>query len=458
MKRKRGVTQVGSADTTVTNHTEANPPKKRPITDHCSKFTDDFNYGSREYWENRYKRNWELVPQCNKDGAASSGNVQDNKAKMRTSSESENKGDPSFAWYFSYSELRSLLLPLVVGRGDEWSNIQDETGDEWLDIEEEEKNLTENQSIGSSDDKNGTNDNHSVVCNKDSVQEVEDPISSKFTSGCNSNATPKNILEIGCGDVPLGEELCYDLLGLEKETCASSNLIVKTIVCTDYSECVIEIMLKRQKKIRERVCEEDFKGEGEAYTSFENHKNDSNEEQEVLDSHPSSAVADMKLNVHYEVQDARKLPYNNETFDLIIDKGTLDAMLSDKKHGMENCIRIIKEASRVMSSSGYLFIVSQMNVNDHSRMSWIDDVVVEGLKSEEGTSNWIVEVHSADAHDEGNPIVETGLKCDLDSEAEVTHSSFHPAVYIIWKTNASTEAQVDDNDSIPRVEIRYFDY
>ena len=53
---------------------------------------------------------------------------------------------------------------------------------------------------------------------------------------------PISVLEIGCGDVPLGCGLANDLKSMEATTGADSQLICNRIVCTDYSPTVIEVM------------------------------------------------------------------------------------------------------------------------------------------------------------------------------------------------------------------------
>ena len=58
------------------------------------------------------------------------------------------------------------------------------------------------------------------------------------------------------------------------------------------------------------------------------------------------------VTVEYEVADARKLPYDDESFELLIEKGTLDAMLSDTKDGAENSRLIVGECARVLASGG----------------------------------------------------------------------------------------------------------
>ena len=84
------------------------------------------SYGSQSYWDERYKNN------SAKDDQATIS--MDDKI-----SQVEEEGSPGFSWYFSYNELRPLLLPLLLGR--------DEEEEEWSDCEEMDEILE-----GSDDD------------------------------------------------------------------------------------------------------------------------------------------------------------------------------------------------------------------------------------------------------------------------------------------------------------------
>ena len=65
--------------------------------------------------------------------------------------------------------------------------------------------------------------------------------------------------------------------------------------------------------------------------------------------------------VHYQFMDARKLQYTNQTFDFIIEKGTIDAALCEKVLGFDNVKQILKESFRVLKPEGKLMIISHIS-------------------------------------------------------------------------------------------------
>ena len=79
------------------------------------------------------------------------------------------------------------------------------------------------------------------------------------------------------------------------------------------------------------------------------------EQSNTKDNTNTSIIDNDDLAVQFQVLDARNLPFKEKYFDLIIDKGTLDAMLSDENQGKRNCIRIISEASRLLANGGKIF-------------------------------------------------------------------------------------------------------
>lgn len=60
--------------------------------------------------------------------------------------------------------------------------------------------------------------------------------------------------------------------------------------------------------------------------------------------------------LHYRVHGTRKLPYKDVEFDLIIDKGPVDAMILDEKDRYNSFIKIVVEAARLISINS-LFVV-----------------------------------------------------------------------------------------------------
>ncbi len=379
-------------------------------------------YGSQEYWEKRYKRNIEhtqggsSIVLCKSVGDRDRNRIESNSIKCSTdqknvekenmNDEDDNEGEdskeeeeeelsPGHEWYFSYEELQSLILPLILGcRGDEFDNWSDDDDehcdevDEYFVIEEEEEveeakkddggnNIDqddndadavkeegvehhESQNIDnqSTDEANGDGNEERNVMDSSTHEEYEEiEVEENLDYDDNDNSDddddeieeqdflaayqsitkddsrpsslrviPKKILEIGCGDMPLGRDLCQNLLEYQSATNNTiyAKSIVDEIVCFDYSQSVIELVTQQQ-------------------------------EGEILNHQCKASERDNRrrnLDVTYEVLDARELPFNEKKFDLILDKGTLDAMLSDKDQGIKNCIKIVSEASRVLSMGG----------------------------------------------------------------------------------------------------------
>ena len=116
--------------------------------------------------------------------------------------------------------------------------------------------------------------------------------------------------------------------------------MIDTIICFDYSKSVIDLLIQQQKQQRQQGQN----GKDKAKKTVDDDKGNDKDNTKNNDR-PSLAV-------QYQVLDARTLPYPKEYFDLIMDKGTLDAMLSDKAEGKPNCIKIVAEASRVLVNGG----------------------------------------------------------------------------------------------------------
>ena len=106
------------------------------------------------------------------------------------------------------------------------------------------------------------------------------------------------ILNIGCGNSELGEKMFEDNY--------------KHIYNIDICENVIEYMKERSKN---------------------------------------------KNGLYYNVMDVRNMPYKNEIFDLVIDKGTMDTILCGENNFL-NIAKTTKEISRVLKTGGIYLILS----------------------------------------------------------------------------------------------------
>ena len=64
-----------------------------------------------------------------------------------------------------------------------------------------------------------------------------------------------------------------------------------------------------------------------------------------------------KKGLHFDVMDVCDMAYKDETFDLIIDKSTIDALLCGD-HSYMIVAKMLKEISRVLKTGGYYIIIS----------------------------------------------------------------------------------------------------
>lgn len=401
--------------------------------------TEDNNppaYGTQEYWEKRYEK-------CNEDRSAG----------PQTATKEEDANDespePEHEWYFTYEELQPLILPLILGRDD------DDEEEEWSDVEEmieiiDEDTSKENEDTEETDQESVINLESKIEDDQYGEEQHEDIENTAEDSkvAVQADLPPKRILEIGCGDVPLGIGIYNEISTLQPDDNIST---IESITCIDYSKSVIDMLREQQQEKRHSKLES---------------TGTTQKTQQIYGSSDTKMV--------YEVQDARKLPYKNSYFHLIIDKGTLDAMLSDKDAGKANCIKIVSEASRVLAQDGYLVIVSHLNANNEVGMSWIDEVVVVGLKAGDAVSNWRIEVHSGENDDDDESegqatatsisIQDEQIEGTLAKDDQAEENTSGPAVYIIRKLNKDIDAtenedkQSIENQQDSKVEVKFFGY
>jgi ubiquinone/menaquinone biosynthesis C-methylase UbiE len=342
------------------------------------------SYGSQEYWEERYSRD-----------------------KV----DSEDDPAPFHSWYFSYEEMRPLLLPLILGTEEadallEESSDSDKLGNtsttekqqgeakrstssseqrepnaetkvdenskssfnkvgEEEDVEDEEEQSGDEGGQQDNDEESETYSEEEEEFEEASSEEEDDTDDEFEVTRAPLSSDPISILEVGCGDVPMGTGLVTDL---------PSERLAR-VVCIDYSASVIQKMEKKYTK--------DPEPETKKMKTIDN-------EQE-----PSKKEA---LPLEFQKVDARDMPYSDESFHLVLEKGTLDAMLSDREAGSANCQKIIRESARVLKTGGTIVLVSHLNAFDTSGIDWMEDVVFGGLRSLE-TSSWAIEVHGNDGGD-----------------------------------------------------------
>ena len=457
----------------------SNSSNKRPKVKHAPQEQDadasaaeQPKYGTRQYWDARYKSHTIPSPSKSSSIHKNNGNEEedhDNVADVvfvdgiALTKDATNAGHE---WYFTYSELSPLILPLILGKEDDYEGDEDDEDDDDNDVEswveetdEEEKVDDDDETLHTTDKRAGINEriDTNLPCNLQDDGEAavnDDDVDQEFDDDDVPSIViptkPKRILEIGCGDRPLGSSLISDLCTIAAKAGIDVMLLVNEITCIDYSDVVVNALKNND---RQRVEDEKV-----GLVSVE----------EKVDSLPITTTTDNNNNAAttiistltptYLTMDARSLSFLSNTYDLILEKGTLDAMLSSNDtDGINNCITIVKEMARVVScNDGAILIVSHLNANDDAKgMDWLQDVVVGGLKEEfvERHSHqkknhygndmndveyvWSIEVHGGDAQyldtignvmDDDPP-----TNNDTNEEEDVVHVVYGPAVYIIKK-------------------------
>ena len=397
-------------------------PKRKtpPTSENLTEGGDDKDpppaYGSQEYWEKRYSV---LQPQSQKSkldaGVGDDG------------SESEEKSDalPGHSWYFTYDELRPLILPLLLGREEE------EKEEEWEEEEEEEEE--------ESDEK--------VACDDGKDEQQKESNADKQTTdvvpkngAVDAYHPPKSVLEVGCGDVPLGEALRADLLRSEKESGAPAENVVKRIVCNDYSKVVIDVLRERQKQ---RWSTSGTMGSYEITNGRDGMKVEDVVIKSSSENTNGCEAAINTLDVSYIAEDARNMTHKNESFDLVIDKGTLDALLSDKEIGTKNCVSVVSEMARVVAIGGFIVIVSHMNAHVQSGIEWCDEVVAAGLRASGASASWEIEVHGSDGSNNDDDDIAYDEEEEEGEVAEVEEGEG-----VITDDNAEGDEEGEDEEEI----------
>eukprot|EP01031_Cornospumella_fuschlensis_P037955 gene37955-46112_t len=169
--------------------------------------------------------------------------------------------------------------------------------------------------------------------------DILQPLLSLFVN--NGICSADKALEIGCGDRPLVDK--FTQLGF---TASSLNAV-------DYSKVVIDMLRKQQIE------------------------------------------GSINPDVHFEEADARNMPaYQPNSFTMILDKGTTDAMLSSKsrKEGIRNAKQIFSEIVRILALNGTFVLVSHMEVESEEFDTIMSEVFMPILHKKT-TVNWFVKAH-----------------------------------------------------------------
>jgi len=478
---------VSSAGDSTSTSNSSNSSNKRPKVKHApqeqdadaSSAAEQPKYGTRQYWDARYKSH--TIPSPSKSSSIHKNNGNEDEDHddvedvvfvdgIALTKDATNAGHE---WYFTYSELRPLILPLILGKEDDYEGDEDDEDDDDNDVEswveetdeeekgddDDEQKHDDDETLHTTDNRAGINeridinlpcnlqdDGEAAVNDDDLDQELdEDDVTSIIIP-----TRPKRILEIGCGDRPLGSSLISDLCTIAAKAGIDVMLLVNEITCIDYSDFVVNALKNndRQRVEDEKVGSVSVEEKEDGLPITTTTDNNNNAATTII-STPTPT---------YLTMDARSLSFLSNTYDLILEKGTLDAMLSSNDtDGINNCITIVKEMARVVScNDGAILIVSHLNANDDAKgMDWLQDVVFGGLKEEfvERHSHqkknengndmndvdyvWSIEVHGGDAQylDTYGNVMDPPTNNDTNEEEEegVDHIVYGPAVYIIKK-------------------------
>ena len=87
----------------------------------------------------------------------------------------------------------------------------------------------------------------------------------------------------------------------------------------------------------------------------------------------------------FEVADAKNLKYEDNSIPIVIEKGTLDAIITS---GVSNAVKVLSEMSRV--TSRYLLVVTHFNLETEEGQEWMEDVLEPSLNVEDDGVFWKV--------------------------------------------------------------------
>jgi Methyltransferase domain len=459
------------------------------------------NYGSKEYWERRYDENNDRTKKdplvvFSATTTASSALVLLGDDDDNVNVNDQEDPAPLHSWYFTYEELRPILLPILLGgkdddddddtdeSDDDEQEDNDHPGGEEVDREtndqkphdqkphdqkpHDEPNVgvsgtaaTESIKSRSEDDNEDDDDGatgHNKVADsrptssasdaaneiadddcsvsscieeeeeeegeseEEMIEEVVEIVADDDDDDASRNRPglakmgPVRVLEIGCGDVPLGVDLAKELLALQNDTGGSADAIVQQILCTDFSETVIR----------------------------------------KLQQQPSPSYRNNALT--FRTMDARAMDLPDASYELILDKGTLDAMLSDPNDGVKNCVAIVAECARVMTAPGCIVLVSHLNAHTLNGVQWLHEVVFEGLKRHSRNANFHVDIHGNDVVEESSSSVSSDHPGNDGVTKATANQSAGPAVYVIHKhyktdgekVTVSTKNGADDDGKVTK--------
>ena len=321
-------------------------------------------YGSKEYWDQRYEK---LLVVTNNQQEKNGNNGGKGGVDDENGDNNDNDEPVAFhSWYFSYDDLKPIILPLILGGKEEARRLCGESKNDDADNDDDDEDGNEENKLNSKKSiphiqKKSTENKHDTVPAKSLVgdvcrgnnegehdngegdeggwEEVEGGEISESEEETSQTETgivvegPISVLEVGCGDVPLVVGLAEDLRVL---TSKEDKRFVDRIVCTDYSATLIQTLERIHRKKRKLPGSSSV---GDSASKVEATRNDNPGETNAAE-------------IEYMVADARDLPFPDQSFHLILEKGTMDAMISDSEVGVTNCIGIVSDCARVLATGG----------------------------------------------------------------------------------------------------------
>lgn len=162
----------------------------------------------------------------------------------------------------------------------------------------------------------------------------------------------------------------------------------------------------------------------------------------------------------YEVMDARHLTYNNNSFDLVIDKGTIDAMLCSDNWN-ENVELILNEMCRVLKNEGQIMIVSHLHFESNEFQEIMNEILVPILGNYTIDRMWNIDVHcteSTNNNKEGDEEEDQDQdEEDNEEDNEDNEVNNGASVYIISSRNRRVTRSSTLGKSLP-VQIKVMTY
>jgi SAM-dependent methyltransferase len=156
----------------------------------------------------------------------------------------------------------------------------------------------------------------------------------------------------------------------------------------------------------------------------------------VIDDLRLKLIPDEK--VKYGTMDARELRFEDSFFDVVIDKGTMDAMLCDEGEGFANVYRIMAESCRVLRDSGPIMLISHVQVESEEFSEVMQNSILPALQ-EKKSVQWRIVAHVVEVEDES-------LGADRDDSGG---ESTAPVVYVISSSpRRFTRSMLSENTAL----------